>query len=471
MTGTGTYPAPRGARGLMGRATEGIGQLPWPVLVYLICVVTPIGFQAGPLALTTLRLFLIIMIIPLMLRLLAGAYGRVLLTDILFILHILWAAVALTVNNPGQVVQQIGSVGAEFLGGYVIGRAYIRDRASFLALCRALVIIVLVTLPFALFEAQTGRPLIIEMLRALPGVSSVGITSSEPRLGLERVQAVFAHPIHYGLFCSVVLSLAFVALKDVSSTPWRWTSSILVAGCGFLALSSGALLAIVLQLALIVWASAFARVRQRWWLLVAVFSVVYAVIEVLSDRSAMMVILSKVTFSAHNAYWRSIIFDWGMSNILGSVERGIPGSPIFGIGLNDWVRPPFMHSGSMDNFWLVMGARYGVPGFMVLAGGVALAILRIMRRDFSQDPRLMLIRRAWVFTYLGLSFTLSTVHVWGAIYSFVFFMFGAGMWLITAAVAQPQTTPPGPARAEARQDRRAGPRYSRFGPPRPSADP
>ncbi|MEO5953666.1 MAG: O-antigen ligase domain-containing protein, partial [Chloroflexia bacterium] len=122
--------------------------------------------------------------------------------------------------------------------------------------------------------------------------------------------------------------------------------------------------------------------------------------------------------------WRAIIFDWGMKNVWGS--------PFVGIGMNDWVRPSYMTSGSMDNFWLVMAVRYGIPGFLLLATGYALAVFRILRRDFSTDIVLAQIRRAWVFTFLGLSFTLSTVHIWTNIYSFVFFMFGAGMWLISA---------------------------------------
>ena len=109
--------------------------------------------------------------------------------------------------------------------------------------------------------------------------------------------------------------------------------------------------------------------------------------------------------------------------------KNLWGSPLFGIGLNDWVRPWYMHSGSMDNFWLVMGVRYGIPGFVTIASGYALMIYGIMRRDFEQSPVLARIRRAWVFTFLGLSFTLTTVHIWTNIYSFVFFMFGAGVWL------------------------------------------
>jgi hypothetical protein len=65
-----------------------------------------------------------------------------------------------------------------------------------------------------------------------------------------------------------------------------------------------------------------------------------------------------------------------------------------------------------------------------------------MRRDFTADPVLSQIRRAWVFTLLGLTFTLCTVHVWGSVFSFVIFMFGSGVWLITAEQARPDARAP-----------------------------
>ena len=196
------------------------GKLPVPVILYLMTVVVPIGFNVGPLAMTGMRLLLLVMVLPLLAQLLMGRFGRIMVPDVLFLLHIFWAGVALAVNNPSQVVQQIGSVGMEFIGGYLMGRAYIRTPEAFAALCRWVVVLVLCSLPFALYEARTGRPLILEMLHKAR-ITGMGIVSIEGRMGLERVQLVFAHPIHYGLFCSVVLSLAFVALRDVSSTAWR----------------------------------------------------------------------------------------------------------------------------------------------------------------------------------------------------------------------------------------------------------
>jgi O-antigen ligase len=110
--------------------------------------------------------------------------------------------------------------------------------------------------------------------------------------------------------------------------------------------------------------------------------------------------------------------------------------------------------------------RYGIAGFVLLAAGYVWGLWRVMMRAALEgDPVLARIRRAWVFTFLGLSFTLTTVHVWTSIYSFVFFLFGAGMWLMTATAAQDQTPnqTPGPS-PDQPGPTRPGPAYSRFAP-------
>lgn len=453
-----SFPARSGLPETISKGANAFGRLPFPVVLYLVAVALPISFNAGPLALTTLRLLLLLVSIPLTIQLLTGKFGKLFITDYCFFLHIAWAAVALARNNPEMVVQQVGSVGMEFVGGYLVGRAYIRDRATFLTLSKWLVFMVCLFIPFALHETMTGRAIILENIRKLPGITSPAIVNIEQRLGLERVQASFAHPIHFGLFCSVAFSLSFVALKGMTSEAWRYLASLSIAATGFLALSSGAITAIAIQFALIIWAAVFAKVEKRWWILVGLFALFYVTVDILSNRSPIKVFMSYATFSAHNAYWRAIIFDWGIDNIFGSVERNIPGSPIFGIGMNDWVRPHFMNSGSMDNFWLVMGVRYGVPGVGILAIGYGYAIYRVMKRNLVGDERLTLIRRAWVFTFLGLTFTLCTVHVWTNIYSFVFFMFGSGMWLI---LAEPEDGNNSATDDAAAPQGRAGPVYSR----------
>ena len=409
--------------------TAAVGRLPLVVWLYLIAVVVPLGMPVGPLAMTGLRALLMIMVIPLMVRIFTGKCERIYPTDVLFVLHVLWTALALIINNPGQVVEQVGSVGMEFLGGYAMGRVYIRNRADFIALCRALILIVMVMLPLTLFETMTGRSLMLEGLKAIPGVRTVALNFHDARalfgLSLERVQMGFSHPIHFGLFCSVVFSLCFVSLASSINTTQRWLAGMAIALSGILSLSSGALLAVALQFGLIAWAAMFAKTERRWWLLVGLFVLMYITVDLLSNRKPLQVFMSYATFSPHTAYWRAIIFEWGMKNVWMN--------PWVGLGLNDWIRPDFMRSGSMDNFWLVMAVRYGIPGFVFVTLGYVLVVYHVMRRDFTGDAVLTHLRRGWVFTFLGLSFTLCTVHVWSAIYSFTFFILGAGVWLITAS--------------------------------------
>lgn len=394
------------------------------VTIYLLCIVLPLTVNLGSLSLTALRILLVVITVPLFLRLIIGKSARLNLIDILFILHIGWMAVALWVNNPAQFVEQVGSVGIEFMGGYLIGRTYIRGSSDFVALCQRLSVIVLISFPFAIYETLTSDSLILKLINNLPIIASVPIHDQDPRLGLERVQFTFAHPIHYGLFCAVAFSMAFVGLQGQSRAAWRFLSSALIVFCGFLALSSGALLAIALQFGLIFWAILLNSIRQKWWILLGLSLVAYIVVDVLSNRTPVQVFLSYATFSTHTAYWRLIIFEWGMINIWDN--------PIFGIGLNDWVRPWFMYSGSMDNFWLVMAVRYGIPGFAFITLGYLIGLFKIIFLKLPDGSLLAHLRRAWVFTFCGLTFTLCTVHVWANIYSFVFFMFGAGIWLLTA---------------------------------------
>lgn len=417
----------------MGRvATEKLDrptttQLPFLARFYLLMTVLPILFNVGSLVLSGQRVLLLLLIMPLTFKLLRGAYGRLIWTDYFFFLYILWATVAIAVNNPDRVLQNVGSTGIEFLGGYLVGRAHIRSMDDFLALIRFLAILVCITFPFAVFETLSGRPILIELLGKIPGFTSVAILNIEARMGLERSQVLFAHPIHYGLFCSAAFSLVFVGLKGLISTTRRYLTAAIIGICVFFSLSSGALLPILLQIFLIFWVYLLRDVRQRWVILLGIFSVIYVVIDLLSNRAPIGVFMSYATFSAHNAYWRGIIFEWGMMNVWAN--------PIFGLGLREWVRPFFMRKGSVDNFWLLNAMQYGIPGFLLLMTGYLPTLWWIGRRNFDADPRLWLLRRAWMFTFAGLTLTLCTVHVWTSIFSFVFFLFGAGMWFLTAEPA------------------------------------
>ena len=443
MTGT------PGARSKAGAAAS--GKLHPVVWVYLLSVIIPLGFDLGSVAMTGLRLVLLFTIIPTTAGLFSGKYGKVYPVDYLFCLHMLWATLAMFMNNPGIALQNSGSFILEFLGGYMLGRAYIRTPADFAALVRALLLLVAASLPFAIYEALHGTAPIPAWIAKLPGFNSVNQLLIEKRMGLFRVQVYFAHPIHYGLFCSSVLAVYFVGLRGIASNGARFGAAAVIGTGVFLSLSSGALLSALLQVSLIFWAYIFRNNPARWKILIGMFVFIYIAIDLGSNRTPIRVMMSYATFSAHNAFYRSIIFEWGMINVWNN--------PIFGLGLRSWIRPHYMVSGSMDNFWLVMAVRYGIPGFLLIAAGYADALFRVGRRKLVERTTLSNMRLAWMISFLGLSFTLVTVHIWTAVYSYVFFLLGAGLWMATyEEQAGGDEGVPSGARPE-----REGPRYSRAG--------
>lgn len=435
------------AGGAFGAATGNVLQdarLSPLVWIYLVCVILPVEFTVGSLALTPLRVFLLAVTLPLGIRLFAGQFGRVLVVDVFFALHMLWATLAVAVNNPDRAIENVGSAAVEFLGGYFVARACIRSPEQFEKLILVLVFIIILILPFSLPELFSGKPVIPSLVASLPGLDSVRDTTNPKRMNLERVQNVFAHPIHYGLFCSTAFTLLFLGMKGRVSFFLRALGSAVIFFSVFMSLSSGALLAVILQVGLLVWAFLFRKHKRKWLLLFGLFAVAYVIVDLLSNRTPMKVFMSYATFSAQTAYYRSIINEWGMTNVWAN--------PVFGLGLRTWIRPSYMKQGSVDDFWLVMAMRYGIPGFLLLAIGYFWALVEVGRRNLSFSARAMQLRQAWMITFCGLSFSLVTVHVWTSVYSFVFFLFGTGMWLMyyqsgdAPAAADGPDTAPGPAR-------------------------
>ncbi len=402
----------------------GRGRLAFPVLVFLLCVVVPFAFSLGPVVMTGVRVTLILLVVPMAIGLFTGRFGRILPTDYLFFVHLAWATLALGINNPQLVVQNMGATGIEFIGGYLLGRAYIRTKEDFIALIRASVWIVILTLPIAIVETITGRQLVIEMLQAIPFVGGAVRAPSEARLGLERVQLGFATPIHYGLYCSLSFALCFVGLKSVYGGFKRWLASFLVGLGVFISLSSGAFLAMMLMMFLIFWTYALRKSKRPWTIFFYMVAFFYVAIDLASNRTPYRVFMTYATFSPGTAYWRAAINEFGMNNVWAN--------PIFGLGLRPWVRPGWMQTSSVDNFWLLMAMRFGILGFLTVAAGYGTALWQVAWRKFGDDQILLQLRLAWMFTFSSLAFTMFTVHVWSEIYALVFFYVGAGLWMVTA---------------------------------------
>ena len=413
--------------------------------LFLVALLIPLALHLGPMRLTPYRIMLLGLVVPLGIRVLSGGAGRVTAVDTLMVFYGLWLFVALAVTHGTAEIAYAGITAVELLGGYFVGRCFVRGPEDYRWLFRALLVALLVLLPFSVIETITGKLVIPDLLRPLGETPSRG-WSAYSRMGLERVYSVFDHPILYGLFGSMMLAnFAFIA-RSTQTRVLMMAVSVISAG---LSLSSGPLLACALQFAMLAW---YWVMKGRWHILIALIGMLYLLFIVVAERSFASFVIGRLTFNPMSGWIRMAIFEYGWQNAMEN--------PIFGLGLNDWERPSWLTS-SVDNFWLLNAMRYGLPGAglivaIFLSHCLYAALVRL------KNPEWIALRNGHLIVLVGTCFTLITVHMWGAASVFVMFYIGAGAWIYT----RPETGDDAPDEDDIAVDNptQQKMRYTRFAP-------
>ncbi|MFA9478208.1 O-antigen ligase family protein [Phycisphaerales bacterium AB-hyl4] len=391
---------------------------PWPVLLLFLALLLPAetGYHIGDLWITWYRVLLLGMFIPCAVMLASGRAGKWTLADGLVIVWVSWAAITFAYHHGPEIAAQSGGIYVvEGVGAYLIARCFIRDLAAFRAMVALLTAVVIAMLVVTVPEAVTGRNFIREVLAGY--TPSIG-----ERWGMKRSYGMFQHPILLGVFCCSAVGLSYFVLThdDKLRTP-RVARTVLVTLSTFASFSAGPLSAVVVQFGIIGWDRFTTTLRNRWWYLLALFAFFYVVIDVLSNRSPLLVFIDYASFTLHSAYNRVIIWEWGTASVMNH--------PMFGIGFNEWVRPSWMHSTSMDNFWLLVAVRHGLPAIIALLGAVAYTIWRLTRLE-GIDPMHHRARLGWITTMLGLFVVGLSVHFWDHVFVLFAFLLGSIMWML-----------------------------------------
>ena len=407
-----------------------------PVVVALfflgMMLPTSVSVSAGGLRLSVFRVVLLVMFVPMVLTLLSGKRGKITLFDGLALGHAFWALLALIAwGGLRQGIESGGIYIVEFLGAYLVGRLYIRTYEDFAAFARFFVATVCILLIFTIPEALTSVHILHDSIaRAMGGPMAPFI---EQRMGLERTFGPFDHPILYGVFSASAFSLAYFVVAEKRLTNWRGMAMVVgVALATFLSASGGPYVVLMMQIFVAGWERVLGKIHGRWKMLCGLFGLVYLAIDLFSNRTPFHVFVTYFTFSTTSAYNRILIFEYGSAEVVRN--------PIFGIGLGDWIRPVWM-SDSMDNFWLLIAVRYGLPAWLMLVGLMGgLLWATAQRKGLPESWRRA--RHAWAFTLFGITVAAATVHLWNALFVLFIFLIGAGTWLLDAK-------PDAPARAKA----------------------
>ncbi len=407
-----------GARRAAAPVTQSRKASPF-IAIFVFSLAIPVNIYVGSVRLSPYRLLLIATFIPCLIAWLSGSVGRIRLPDIFMLLTATWGTVALlSVHGVDEAMQTAGIFVIETFGTFLFARRYIRDVFAFQHMVRCLVLMVLVLLPFAAYENVTGSPILIELFGRIFSVYNIA-AKEESRYGLLRAQATFEHPILFGVVCSSAFALAYYVLGAAKRLVGLLASS-LVAIAVFSSLSSGAVLSLSVQAILIVWDKVTASVARRWVILASLAILAFFVVDSISNRSPFEVFISYLTFNADTSYMRVHIWHYGTQSVMRH--------PIFGIGMGDWERAEWM-SDTMDNFWLVNAVRYGVPGFLFIAGGflsVCFGLGRLKNLSLQVDQ----CRKGLIITLCGLAVASCTVHLWNAPYVLFIFLLGGGVWMM-----------------------------------------
>lgn len=414
------------------------------LLIFIFSMLFPVYFHLGGLRLSPLRILMLAAFIPLAVRLFSGAAGRLNGFDIVFGLFCLWMSLSLLVTEGPARIPFIGITVVELYGGYLCGRVLVRSYDDYRTFIRCFLIGLAFLFPFALVELLTTRQLLNDFFGSFASTFHKG-PSTRPRWGLMRTMASFEHAILFGLFCSIGFANVFYLYRE--QVLKRIGLTAFVTFMTFMSLSSAPLLSVILQGGMIVWNKI---TKGRWGLLIVLTIIAYIVVDLLSNRTPITILISYATFDAHTAWTRVVQWDHGIANVLAN--------PVFGIGLTaSWDRPSWLGD-SVDNFWLVIAMRHGLPGIALLLGAIGVGIWRIVRaRGLSAEAETC--RTGYMITLVGVLITLATVHIWGAVSVFVMFYLGAGQWL-----AEASDSPEVSSASSARTPARVRPQRSRAAP-------
>ena len=342
--------------------------------------------------------------------------------DIAILMFSFLCTVSLIANHGVGSSLQPGGIGiVETVGPYFLARCYIRGADDFRNMFRLLFRTVLVLLPFALIEFFTGHNLWRDMFAAVWPVEASGQMAS--RSGLTRVQMGFDHPILFGVcICSIVAPAYLVVgygepvlrrlfrgrARRASDyyIPFRWSShrTFLSGTTPFV--------------------ERFAtRDQESLEILLALSVSLGFAAQLIAKRSLLTILASFFVFDSASYWYRLFIWQYG--------TESVTKHPMLGIGLNDWERPSWMVNPSMDDFWLLLAVRFGLPASVFLLLTMLSILVGLLRKKGFGD-KLSAYRTAFLISLVTFFLAGWTVHYWDASYVFLMFFMGSGIWMLDA---------------------------------------
>jgi hypothetical protein len=389
----------------------------WTSLVGICSPAIPISL--GALTVTPGRIVVILLLVPAAFGILSQSGRTRVASDFFAVAFALWMLASSALN--GGFRPYVGAEALEFLGSYLVGRAFIFGPTNLQIFVTALTRTLIVIVALALLDTLSGRHFTLDSL-GISTAESQYITANDYRLGLVRADSVFEGGAeHFGTFCVAAASIFFYSKFGIQRRLWVGFSFL---GCA-LSLSSGPLMGFGIVTSLFLYDRVLKRNSWRWKALISVIAGFLLVLFSVSSNPVSW-LLVHMTFNPQTGFVR-----------LGQWDATLPlieSSLVIGHGFIDFGKSLYIIS--VDNVWLVEALHYGLPAVILLFLTMFSSI--ITSRKFStSDPGVYNVRTGFSLAVVVMGIIGLTVHFWNAPWLFLSLCMG-----IRASLAEYELTRP-----------------------------
>jgi O-antigen ligase len=396
----------------------------WPLAIagYGTLLPSEVRIEVGDLQLYGYRIALMIAF-PWVIHRLARGTIRLILPDILILFAALWMLVAMTSSyGVARGVQSGGIQGFDMIAAYFLARVSLPTPDTVRRLLTLMLPGFMLAAALMAIESLSGvlivRPAAAALFGDLPafGASAVDGIRLEQRLGLTRAYGPFPHPILAGIQMSSLLSLYLMS----GLMGMRRTLGVGASIFAFFALSSAAIVGLVLNAGLFAYERLQRRVQGLSWRLFAGVVVILALVAQIGSKNGVLpIIIRYLTIDPLTGYYRLLIWEFAGAQVWRA--------PWLGTGFEGYERPIWMISDSIDAHWLLLAVRFGLPCALALGGATVGALLMLTKVQRGQPLRDRDLSRGLAISLFVMALLMFTVTLWGCSLAWFTLILGAAV--------------------------------------------
>jgi hypothetical protein len=326
---------------------------------------------------------------------------RLISCDFLACSTAVWMLVACFISVGTSAFSSAGGDALDFLGGYLIARAFFFGRPALDTFVRVLRVFAFIVIILAIADSFSGRLIVHETIGAIVNASKV--PDAGYRNGMVRTASTFDHEIAFGLFCAV--AAAILLYWETTLLRRSLAAGFCFLGC-VLSQSSAALMSFAIILVAFSYNQLMKRYRWRWaalWMVTGAGAFAFFV----ALPAPLSWILSHLTLDPQTGFFRVML--WEMAS------NYIAQSPITGYGYERLNNPyePLINQ-TIDSIWLLVCVRFGIPMSILLFLTNVTAFFPGKRESVSgaNDVYMDRMRPAFTLAILVFVFAGFTVHFW-----------------------------------------------------------